>query len=245
MGEMESMRGSAAIQQDHVLPVSRRWERQGQCVVRQLFSKITHLLWVGDGRYRVSAWVSNYPTRSRTSCGQAMGETESMCDSAVIQQDHILAVGGRWEIPSQCMGLQLSNKITYFLWAGNGRDSMCDSAAAQQDHVPAVGARWEIPSQWVVLQLSSKITYTLWSGDGRISGWFCSYSARSRTNCGRAMGDTESVGGSATIQQHHVLSVGRQWERLSQFVIRQLFSKITYTLWSGDGRWSVHGSAAI
>jgi hypothetical protein len=122
MGDTGLVRGSAAIQQDHVHAVVGQWGIQNQCVVLQPSNKITYFLRAGDRRDRVNAWFCSYLARSRTSCGQTMGETESMCDSAAIQQDHVLAVGGRWEIPSQCMGLQLSNKITYFLWAGDGRD---------------------------------------------------------------------------------------------------------------------------
>jgi hypothetical protein len=167
MGDTESVHGSATIQQDHVLPVGRRWERHSQRVIRRLFSKITYLLWAGDGRYQVSAWVRNYPTRSRTSCGQAMGET-------------------------QCVIRQLCSKITYKLWSGDGRyrvsgwfnnypvrsrtccgqamgntELVDGSAAIQQDHAQTVVGRWEIPSQWVVLRLSNNITYFLWVDNGR------------------------------------------------------------------------------
>jgi hypothetical protein len=63
MGDTESVRGSATIQQDHVLPVGRH----------------------------------------------------SMCYLATIQRDHVQAVVGRWEIPSQWVVLQLFSEITYFL----------------------------------------------------------------------------------------------------------------------------------
>jgi hypothetical protein len=90
----------------------------------------------------------------------------------------------------------------------------------------------------VVVQLSGKITYSLWVGDeiDGVSGWFCSYPARSRTSCRKAMGEMESVGGSAAIRQDHVQPVGCRWERRSQRVILQLFSNITYSLWIGDER---------
>jgi uncharacterized protein (UPF0147 family) len=269
MGETESVRGSATIQQDHVLllasdgrdrvsawfcnyparsrtSVGERWERQSQCVVLQLSSKITYSLLASDGRDRVSAWFCNYPARSRTSCWRAMGETESVRGSATIQQDHVLPVGERWERQSQCVVLQLSSKITYKLLASDGRDrvsawfcnyparsrtdcwramgeteSVRGSATIQQDHVLPVGERWERQSQCVVLQLSSKITYKLLASDGRdrVSAWFCNYPARSRTGCWRAMGETESVRGSATIQQDHVQAVGERWERQCQCVV--------------------------
>jgi hypothetical protein len=91
----------------------------------------------------------------------------------------------------------------------------------------------------VVLQPSSKITYCLGAGDGRngVSGWFYSHPARSRTTCGRVMGDMESAGGSTVIQQDHVRAVGGR-ERRSVRVVLQSSSKITYTLWAGDGRYS-------
>src|SRR5882762_6792500 len=89
MGETESARGSASITQDHVPTVGKRWERQSQRVVLHLLSKITYKLLASDGRDRVSACFCNYPARSRTYCWRAMGEMESVCGSATIQQDHI------------------------------------------------------------------------------------------------------------------------------------------------------------
>ena len=152
---------------------------------------------------------------------------------APIEQDHIQPVGERCERQSQRMVLQLSSKITYELLASDRRDRVsawfCDyrarlhtncwrvmgetesvhgSATITQDHVQA-GGRWERHSQCAVLQLSSKITYRLLASDGRdrVSAWFCNYQARSRTPCWRTMGETESVRGSASIQQDHVQSV--------------------------------------
>jgi hypothetical protein len=51
-------------------------------------------------------------------------------------------------------------------------------------------------------------------GDGRdgVSGRFCNYPARSRTDCGSPMGVTESTSGFATIRQDHVQTVSRRWE---------------------------------
>jgi hypothetical protein len=63
-------------------------------VVLQLSGKITYRLWVGNGSDRVNEWFCNYPARSRTSCGSAMGATESVSGSAAIQQDHVLPVDG-------------------------------------------------------------------------------------------------------------------------------------------------------
>jgi hypothetical protein len=94
-----------------------------------------------------------------------MGDTELVGDSAAIDDDHVHAVVGQWEIPSQCVCLQLSNKITYFLWAGDGRY--------------------------------------------RVSVWSCSYPAISRTRYSQVTGDIKSVSDSATIQQDHVLPVGK------------------------------------
>jgi hypothetical protein len=59
--------------------------------------------------------------RSPTDCERAMGDTESVDCLAAIQQDHVQSVGGRWEIQSQCVVLQLSSQITYPLWVGNGK----------------------------------------------------------------------------------------------------------------------------
>jgi hypothetical protein len=50
MGDMESVRGSTTIQQDHIQTVGRQWEIQGQWVIQQLSSKVTYFLWAGDGR---------------------------------------------------------------------------------------------------------------------------------------------------------------------------------------------------
>jgi hypothetical protein len=55
-----------------------------------------------------------------------MGETESTGGRAAIQQDHIHAVGGRWERRSQRVVLQLSNNTTYFLWAGDVKDGVSE-----------------------------------------------------------------------------------------------------------------------
>jgi hypothetical protein len=236
--ETESVRGSATIQQDHVHAVGERWERRTQCVVLQLSSKITYSLLASDGRDRVSAWFCTYPARSRTRYWRAMGETESVRGSAIIQQDHLPSVVERWESQSQCVVLQLSSRITYFLLASDERDrvsvwfcnyparsrtaywraigeteSVCASATIQQDHVQPVGERWKRRCQCVLLQLSSKITYFLLTRDGRdgVSAWFCNYPARSRTSCWREMGETESVRGSAAIQQDHIQPVGERW----------------------------------
>jgi len=122
-------------------------------------------------------------------------------------------VGRRWERRSQQVVQQLSNKITYQLCAGDGRDGVSGL-------------------------LSSKIMYILWAGDGRdgVGGLFCSYRARSRTFCGREMGETESANCFTAIEQDHVLSVGGRWESRSQRGVLQLSSKITNSLWARDGR---------
>jgi hypothetical protein len=164
--------------------------------------------------------------------------------------------------------VQLSTKITYQLWAGDGLDrvsrllcnyravsrmryrramgemeSVCGCAAIETYHVLSVGGRWERGSQCVILKPSSDITYLLWADNGRdeISGLLCSYLARSSTVCGRVMGETESVGSCAAIQRDHVLPVGKRCERQSQPMAVQLSSKITYSLWSGDVRDGVSG----
>ena len=45
--------------------------------------------------------------------------------------------------------------------------------------------------------------------------WLCSYRARSRTSCGRTIGNTESVRGYVVIEQDHVPTVDGQWARQS------------------------------
>ena len=60
-------------------------------------------------------------------------------------------------------------------------ESVHSCPATQKDHVPSVG-------DWC----------------DSVSGWFCNYSARSRTHCRRVMGETESVSGSAAIQENHI-----------------------------------------
>ena len=69
MGDTVSVRGSAPIQQDQVLSVDERWERQSQCAVLHLSSKITYFL-------------------------LAMGEIELVRGSEAIQHDPVQAVSG-------------------------------------------------------------------------------------------------------------------------------------------------------
>jgi hypothetical protein len=68
-GDVESVHGSAAIQQDHIQSLGEWWEKQSQCVILQLSSKITYSLWVDDERDRVSAWFCTFPAGSCTICG--------------------------------------------------------------------------------------------------------------------------------------------------------------------------------
>jgi hypothetical protein len=75
IGDAESVHGSTAIQQDHVLPVGAT-----------------------NGRYRVNGWFCSYPARSRTRCGQAIGDTGLVRGSATIQPDYVHAVVGQREI---------------------------------------------------------------------------------------------------------------------------------------------------
>ena len=77
------------------------------------------------------------------------------------------SVSGRWARLSQCVVVQLWSKITYRLWAGNGRDGVSACCATmEQGHVPAVGESRARRSECGVVQLSSKVTYKLWAGDG-------------------------------------------------------------------------------
>jgi len=65
-----------------------------------------------------------------------MGEAESEGCCAAIQQDHVLSVGRRWEKRSQRVVMEVSSKITYFLWADDGEaESEGCCAAIEQDHV--------------------------------------------------------------------------------------------------------------
>jgi len=81
-----------------------------------------------------------------------------------------------------------------------------------------------------------------WRATGdRVSVWFWNYPARSRTFCWQAMGESESVRGSGTIRQDHVLPVGERWEGHCQCVVLQLSSKITYSLLVSDGRDRLSG----
>src|ERR1700729_224995 len=66
-------------------------------MVLGLSSKTTYRLWVVKGRYKVSAGFCDYPARSRTDCWRSTRETESAGDPKTIQQDHVHAVGERWE----------------------------------------------------------------------------------------------------------------------------------------------------
>jgi hypothetical protein len=115
-----------------------------------------------------------------------------VCGSAAIRKNHVPTVGGQWKIQSQCVVLQLSRKITYILWACNGKQSQCmvcsyparsrtscgpamadtvsvyGSAAIQKNHVQIAGDRWE---------------------------------------------RQKSVSSSAPIQQYHVQAVHERWER--------------------------------
>ena len=111
---------------------------------------------------------------------------------AGIEEDHVLPVSGGWAIRSECVVVQVSSKITYRLWAGDGRygvsawlcsdqgisrtncvrgmgktESVGSCAGIEQDHVPSVGGGRAIRSQCVIVQRSRNITYKLWAGDGR------------------------------------------------------------------------------
>ena len=113
----------------------------------QVSSKITYKLWAGDGRDGISTWLCMRRGRSRTNCGRAMGETESVPGCACIEEDHIQAGGGRWARRRVCVSVHASRKITYRLGVDDERDG--------------------------------------------VSVWLCSFQARSRTSCERAMGETE------------------------------------------------------
>jgi len=146
--------------------------------------------------------LCSYRARSRTSCVRVTGKTESGGCCVAIRQDDVLSVGGRWERRNQQVVLQLSSKIThflYFLWAGDGRDgvSRLFSSYRTRSHTNCVRAMGETES----------------AGCCR---------ARSCTFCGREMGETESAGCSAAIAQDHVHSVGGRWERRSQQIVLQL-----------------------
>src|ERR1700734_866445 len=141
-------------------------------MVLRLSSKITYRLWVSDGRYRVSEWFCDYPARSRTVYGWAMGDTKSVHGSATIQQDHVQIAGDRQERQSQRVILKLSKKITYSLRVSDGRykvsEWFCDyparsrtgygwpkgdsksvngSATIQKDHVQAMGGQRGVHSK--------------------------------------------------------------------------------------------------
>ena len=108
------------------------------------------------------------------------------------------------------------------------------------------------------LKSSNEVTYSLWEGNGRcsVSAWFCSHPERSRTSCGRAMGDTKSVHGSARTCYGQVIVGNRVSAQLggyparsrtgcgwpkgdTQCVVLRPSSKITYTLWVAKGRYKV------
>jgi hypothetical protein len=119
--EMMSAGCSAAIEENHVLSVGRRWKRWSEQVVVQLWSKITYSLWAGDGRDEVSGLFCSYQARSRTSCGRAMREMQLVGCCVAMEQDHILSVGGETESAGCCAAIvRLLSKIgTYRLcgWA--------------------------------------------------------------------------------------------------------------------------------
>jgi len=80
------------LQQDHVHTMGEQWEIQSQCVCLQLSSQITYfLLAIGD---RVNAWFCSYLERSRTCYVWAMGDIESECNFAAIEQDHVHSAMG-------------------------------------------------------------------------------------------------------------------------------------------------------
>ena len=68
------------------------WARRHKCTVLRLTNKITYHLWAGDGQDGISAWFHSYRERSRTGCGWAKDETESVRGSALKERDHIQAV---------------------------------------------------------------------------------------------------------------------------------------------------------
>src|ERR1700733_13551763 len=96
-----------------------------------------------------------------------MGETESVGDSAPIEQDHVHPIGGRWERQNQCVVLQLSSKTTYNLLASDGKArvsaSFCNYPARSRTRY------WRAMGDTVslVFSLSNAITYHLSVDEGR------------------------------------------------------------------------------
>ena len=152
-------------------------------------------------KWDIIAWFCSYRAGLHTDCRQVISETDSVCDSAAIKQDHIQAVGGRWVRSHtgygwqwvrqcKCMVLQLSSKIMYRLWVCDKRDtvSACFCSYQARSHTGCEQAMGEMRQcQCMVLQLSREITYRLWVGDGekKESGMVLQPSRRLRTDCGR------------------------------------------------------------
>jgi hypothetical protein len=151
-----------------------------------------------------------------------------VCGSAAIQKNHMPTVGKQWKIQSQCVFLQLSRKITYPLWAGNGRYRV---------------------SVWFCSYPEKSHTYCGHAMGNRVSVWFCSYPARSRTSCGPAMADTVSVYGSAAIQKNHVQIAGDRWERQksvsSSAPIQQYHVQAVHERWERQKSMGVTVSLAL
>jgi hypothetical protein len=143
-------------------------------------------------RDEVSTRFCNYPTRSRTAYERSKGETRSEHYSATIKQDHVLSMSGRRARLGQHTVLQLSEQITYSLWAIEGRDEVSTQfcnylrrshtscgrskggtrsahgpTTIQGDHILPGGDRRAGQGQHTVLQLFNEITYSLWAIERR------------------------------------------------------------------------------
>jgi hypothetical protein len=87
--------------------------------------------------------------------------------------------------------------------------------------------------------ISNNITYFLGAGDRRVRGLLWMHRARSRTSCGDGRDGVSGMFCSYLARPHTTCG------QVSQRDVLQRSSKITYSLWAGNGRQSVGCCAAI
>ena len=89
-----------------------------QQALLQISSKITDCLWAGNGRDAVSSGCAEI---QQDHVLAVSGQWERRSQHV---QDHVLAVVKQWEKLCQQVLLQISSKITDFLWASDGQDGV-------------------------------------------------------------------------------------------------------------------------
>jgi hypothetical protein len=115
------------------------------------------------------------------------------------------------------------------------------STLCQHNHLQAVGRQRQHQHQQGGMHFANTITYFLWKGNGRISisKGVCTLQAQPLTSCGKEMEGSALARGSALCKHNHLHTVGRKWQDQHQQRGLNFASKVTYSLWEGNGRISI------